>query len=268
MTDDTKEADNLAKNLNETNIARQHITEEMVSESLKQIEAMDPNSRIFIVIGKGWSQGVVGLVASKIMQQFHRPAIVATEHMGKIMGSGRSIKEFDIIAALRELGDSYFQNYGGHPAACGFTLAPNVTFEEFKQALVSLVSEKLAPETLLPKLDIDLKIGLHDVNWELFEELLRLEPFGKDNTQPNFVIRGVTVSEISTVGLEGKHLRLKLRSEIGGSITYISCIGFGLGEWCQRLAQSDTCDIVANLDVNEWNGNRELQLKLIDLKKI
>ena len=222
-------------------------------------------NKIHMVLGKDWPPGVVGLAAGKIVNTFARPAIVASDFHGSIIGSGRSIEGFDLIAALHELGDRWFYKYGGHPMACGFTLASGVLFEEFQNELTKLVNARLSDEDVLPRLHIDARLSLHDISWKLFDELQLLEPFGQKNPQPNFALFHLKLHEIMSVGSDKKHLRIKVVSEDGKIV--VSGIAFGFGSLADTLVVGDRIDCVAHLDRNEWNGHRELQLKIIDVKK-
>ncbi len=268
MSEDENEAENLASNLNATNTQRQHITETMFTQGMEQIASMEPQKMIHCVIGDDWSQGVVGLVAGKLAQEFYRPTIVATRISGKITGSGRSIRELDLIATLRELDPLLFLKLGGHPMACGFTLADGVSFNTFRDALTQRVEEKLNGIKLVPSLDIDTKIRLSDINWPLYDQLEQMQPFGMNNPQPVFLISECDIVEIMPIGREGKHLRLKVRQKDESDMWHEkNCIGFSLGGRATEIASGDIINLVATIDVNEWNGNRELQLKVIDFQK-
>jgi single-stranded-DNA-specific exonuclease len=268
MSEAEDEAENLSKSLNVTNTHRQQLTEEIFSEGKRQIANMDPKAKIYCVLGEEWSSGVVGLVAGKLTSEYYRPVIVATRMLGSIRGSGRSVRELDLIATLRELDSRFFDKLGGHPMACGFTLADGVNFDDFRTALTALVNEKLAEVELIPTLDIDTEISLFDVNWELYEDLAKMQPFGMANPQPVFLISNCEVVELFPVGSDAKHLRLRVRQKSSeGSYVERNVIGFSMGARCDECQIGDTLDLVASLELNEWNGNRELQLKLSDMRK-
>ena len=166
----------------------------------------------------------------------------------------------------------YFFKFGGHPMACGFTLNNEKTLDEFKKALLDKFKEKTKNITLEPSLAIDAEIDLDKVNWELYDILDKFKPFGKENEKPKYLARGLTVVKFEGVGKQGKHMRImvkhnspKIRKTIGWQLCNSNTSG---PNWCKELKIGDKIDMVFEISVNEWNGNRELQLTIVDLKKI
>ena len=136
----------------------------------------------------------------------------------------------------------------------------------FKSKFLSdaeIAKEKLGDKDILPVVEIDAEVKLDDVNWKLFDELEKFIPYGEGNPKPKFLAKAISVTEAQTVGKEGKHMRLMVKQD---SLTIRKTIGFCFGDWCAKLKAGDKIDMVFEVDVNEWNGNRELQLKIIDLK--
>lgn len=174
-----------------------------------------------------------------------------------------------MIKGLQEFSD-YFQNAGGHPAAAGFTLKSYELIEEFKIKFSEYVKKSFSGKEPVSKIKIDAALSLKEVNWELYDILSKFEPFGMDNPAPRYLIENVTIDKVDAVGSEGQHLRLL----VGQDGVSKKMIGFCFGDpekhdgtnWCTTLKVGDRIDVVCEIGVNEWNGNRELQLKLVDLK--
>jgi len=261
ITDEPEEAERLAQELNQTNQERQQITEKINLEA-KEILGQVKDQKILIVVGEGWPTGVVGLVAGRLTDEFNLPSLVISKYNGEIIGSGRSIAEFDIIEAVEKC-DQYLSRYGGHPRACGFTIKNDEGLEKFKDRMTELAAEELNKKDITPVIEVDAEVKLEEVNWELFDDLERFEPFGEANSKPKFLAKDLTVTEAQTVGREGKHMRLMVKHD---TEIIRKTIGFCFGDWCAKLKAEDKIDLVFEVDVNEWNGNRELQLKIIDLK--
>lgn len=268
---DEAEAENLAWQLNQNNIDRQKLTENLVNQALKQIKkTKQENNPAILVLGEGWGLGTLGLVAGKLKDQFYKPAIVMGLVDDEISGSGRSISEFNLIAALQARPD-LFTKFGGHPQACGFTLKNKEVLEEFKKYLNEKVAEKTKDVELVPQIQIDAEVDLDEINWKLYDLLQKFEPFGMNNSEPVYSAHNLTLVNVEPVGQDGKHLRLMLKHN---SHVVKKTIGFGLGDtnkhpddWKKNLRPGDKIDIAFSIEVNEWNGNRELQMTIEDLKK-
>src|SRR3989338_3289243 len=261
-TDDRDEAKRLAEELGENNTARQGETGRIVEEARAKILAAKHDQGPAIVeIGRGWPLGLVGLVAGKLADQFYRPTVVLADRDCEFTGSARSIPEFDIMAAFRTMPE-LLAKFGGHPQAAGMTIEAS-KLEKFKTRFRACADEALRGIELVPSITIDTETSIDEITWELYETLSKLEPFGMGNPEPKYLARGLRVESADPVGADGKHLRLRASGGKGPR----KMIGFNCGEWCQRLVPGDRIDAVFTVGVNEWNGNRELELKLVDLKK-
>jgi single-stranded-DNA-specific exonuclease len=260
VTEDDKRAEELAQEINATNQERQRITETITKSALAEI-GEPGNKKLLAVVGQGWPTGVVGLVSGRISDQFYRPSMVMSRFRDEIIGSGRSTEHFNIIEALQKCGE-FLKKYGGHAQACGFTVKDEASLQPFLDRMLQLAEESISDEQLAKPLPIDADVQLEDITWEFFSELEQFAPYGKNNSKPKFVARGVTVVDAQTVGQEGKHLRMLVQH---GTSAIRKVIGFSFGPWHAKLSKGDTVDLVFEVDVNEWNGNRELQLKLADL---
>jgi single-stranded-DNA-specific exonuclease len=272
MAQDEKDAENLAAQLEKNNVDRRKLTDQYVNEARKQIkETGQENNPILFAIGKDWPTGILGLISGKLKDDYYKPAIVMGETEKEINGSGRSIKEFSLIGAMQSMPE-VFAKFGGHPQACGFTLKSKDKLEGFKIKLIAKAAEQTATVDLVPQITIDAEVELDEVNWKLYDLLQKFEPFGQSNEEPKYVSRALTVTAIEPVGQDGKHLRLMVKHN---SQLIKKTIGFGLGDvnrcsenWKECLKPGDKIDMVFSIGVNEWNGNRELQLTIEDIKKI
>ena len=265
---DEAEADKWVECLEKNNRDRQQITEKIVSEAVAKLEDLTDEQKIIFIAGDGWPAGVVGLVAGKLSDRYHRPALVfaRNEENGsvKYSGSGRSIEEFDITAGLKECHE-FLARYGGHPQACGLTILGEDNYLKFKDKMSLLAAEKLTGVVLIPAINIEAEIRLSDINWQLLDELDKFEPFGEANERPLFSAKKLIIEQAQTVGADGKHLKVQVSQE--GSPNIHKLIGFSFGDWCAKLSAGEEIDIIFELGVNEWNGNREIQLKIVDLRK-
>lgn len=255
----SQDANRYAGELDKLNRQRQKLTAELSSLAEGMVE---PDAPILIAADETFVSGVVGLVASRLAEKHYRPAIVMEQGEEESRGSCRSIDKFHITDALDEVADLLVR-HGGHAQAAGFTVR-NANLPEFLSRITDVAERKLHDVELIPTLTIDTEIELDDVDWALFEHLQELEPTGAANPQPVFLSRGVEVIHHRAVGQDGAHLQLTLAA---GSITgyrEIGAIAFRQGEWASHLPQ--TIDLVYSISVNEWRGNRNLQLMVKDIR--
>lgn len=275
ITSDEVEALAIANDLNEKNKQRQKVTEEMMKISLEQIGEPEMQNKILFSHYDEWSPGLVGLAAGRLNNKFHRPVIVfgknatpQTSQVGgqgdRYVGSGRSIEEFDITQALMEC-QEYLEEFGGHTQACGLTIVGEDNFNKFKDKISQLALKRLADVELVPSLDIEAEIKLSQANWELIDALDKFAPFGEGNSQPFFMTRNLEICDMITMGTSKQHLRLDLKDK---SVTKCKkFVGFGLVEkWINKIKIGDKIDVVYRLSVNEWNGNREIEFMIEDIK--
>jgi single-stranded-DNA-specific exonuclease len=264
VTEDEAEAVAISTGLNQKNQARQKVTEEMMKISLEQIGQPSDEEKILFSAFDGWSPGLVGLAAGKLCDKFNRPVIVFGKSGEEYVASGRSVPEFDITGALNDCRE-YLAEFGGHEQACGLTIQGEDNYEKFKDKIRKIAGEKLAGIELKPRLLVEVEMTLKEANWEVIDALEKFEPFGEGNREPLFVTKKLKVEEITTMGTVGQHLRLGL-SDINTRISR-KFVGFGLsGEWVEKIKIGDKVYVVYEFGVNEWNGNRELQFKIVDLK--
>lgn len=262
LTDDPQEARRLALHLDNTNRQRQQTQGSAYREALKLIsEQVDlDRDRVIVLSSPDWHIGVVGIVASKILEQWHRPTIILVEQEGQLRGSARSIPGFDITEALQECAGTLIR-FGGHALAAGLALNPK-DLEEFRQRLNLVAAERLSAEQLVPQVCIDAVVRLDEIDEQLLIELERLEPYGHSNPQPLFLSREVEVLDAYRVGAEERHLKMHVRQKD----RVVEAIGFGLGNQGDRIGPGDCLDLCYTPEINEYQGTRSLQLRLEALR--
>ncbi len=253
---DPVEADRLAARLNEQNRRRRALTEQAYELAEQLALSRDGADAILFAADRTFMAGVVGLVAGRLTEAYYRPSVVVEQGDQISRGSCRSIREFDITAALDECSD-LLERHGGHAAAAGFRVR-NERLEALAQRLSAIAAQRLAGLMLAPTLRIDADVPLQAMNWETMGWLEQLEPCGIENPTPVFLTRGIPVAEARPVGSEGRHLKLTLATEQEPH----DAIAFGLGNRVGELGER--VDLVYHLEVNEWNGTRSLQLNVQD----
>lgn len=260
VTEDVAEAAKLSQGLSSANSERQRLTEKTVQDALAQI-GEHPTKLFLSAIGDTWMVGILGLVASRIVDRYHRPTMIFSRSNGRVVASGRSPEGFDITAALVRVKE-HLDRFGGHPQACGLTVKPGADLGALLASLEAIAEKSLKGSDLRPVLPIDAEIVLEDISWKLVEDVERLAPFGVDAERPKFLSRGLRIIAVDTVGKDGKHLKLHVNH---ATSAIHKTIGFSLGDWSEVLRPGDTVDVVFEVGVNEWNGNREIELKIVDL---
>ena len=264
VTENEHKAKLLAKELDEENKRRQMIQQAVVDEALLKVnaEADLNNENALVLADQGWHPGVVGIVASKIKEEFNRPSvIIAMENeIGK--GSARSIPGFDLYTALTSCRE-HLEGYGGHPMAAGLTLSAN-QLGDFKKAFINVANECLTKENLQATLTLDSEMTLHDITPRFMEFLDKLSPYGPGNMRPKFAVRNVEITGApKVIGKTGEHLRFKVKQ----GLKSFSAIGFGLSKKYELLITGQPVDIACVVETNEWQGNTSIQLNVRDIKR-
>lgn len=268
--DDEQTAAALAEQLNRNNSDRQKLTEQLTDKAIKYIESTgQQNNPVLFAFDENLSLGVAGLIAGKVKDYYNKPAFALGLSDNELAGSARSIPQFNIMTALRSMPE-YFAKFGGHPQACGLSLKSPDLLEKFKKKLNAYAKKALIGIELTPEINIDAEVNLEDVDWKLYDLLQKFEPFGVRNEEPRYVAKQLTVMEVSPVGQDGRHLRLMVKHN---SHIVRKTIAFGFGDtnkhpidWKKTLKPGDKIDLVFTVSVNEWNGNRELELAVKDMK--
>ncbi len=260
MASNGVEAAPLAADLDQQNKERQKLTAEVVDAAREVVLQDKGQSPLYFIDHAGFNPGVVGLAASRLCDEFYRPILVAEHGPKRTKGSARSISEFHITEALDQCADLLVR-YGGHAAAAGFTVE-NEKLPALKARLQEIAQQNLDLKNLRPTISIDGEVNLRGVRPELVEAITNLQPFGYGNPTPRFLSRKLRVKSKKAVGHQGNHLKVVLhdgRSNWNG-------IAFRQGHWVERIYISQDIDVVYNLEFNEWNGQRHLQLNIKDLR--
>ncbi len=256
LTDSEAEAAQLAQRLEGMNTERQALDQRILEEAIDQVEReRDPDTDAALVLASDtWHAGVVGIVASRVVERFGRPALLIALDGDLGKGSGRSIARFDLHAALHRCGD-VLERFGGHHMAAGLTIRRN-RLDEFRERFAAVARETLSADDLGPEQRVDLVLGLGDVNEELEKLCRHLEPCGMGNPGPVFGARGVRLDGIRRVG--SNHLKATLAAPDGR----LSAIGFG---WADRAPKVASLDVAFRLEQNEWQGQTSLQARILSL---
>ncbi|MCX6009605.1 MAG: single-stranded-DNA-specific exonuclease RecJ [Chloroflexi bacterium] len=256
LTQDRQEAASLASELEEKNAKRQRLTSELLERARERIIATGTDLPLLMTGDEDYPTGVIGLVAGRLSEEFYRPVILFKFGAETCRGSGRSIPEFDLMAALKDCRD-LLTNFGGHTKAAGFSV-PTTNLTQLQKRLLTLAEAQLAGLDLRPHIDIDAEVPLSVFTGETFKQIQRLAPFGSGNPLPAFVSRHVEIVDQRPIGSQGEHLGLKLKQE---GVVW-DAIGFRFGNRAQET--TTYLDIAYNLDIDRWNGGERLRLRLLD----
>lgn len=256
------QAFSLAKALGLTNKERQQLTEEFTlhAKDLVTSSSRHEKQKLLFMVHESYNQGVIGLVAGKLVEEYYRPTIVIAKGEKISKASARSIIGFNIVEAIRSASD-LLVDVGGHPMAAGFTVTTD-NLDALQARLEALAAAQISDEQLVRVLRIDCQLPLTAVDDKLWVVLENLRPFGFGNVEPVFVSERVRVMDKRFVGQNGKHLKLRLASPDGFTYT---AIGFNLGGLYEKISVNGLVDIAYTVDMNLWNNHRELQLRLRDV---
>ena len=252
-----------AKKINNYNSERRVLDAEITKEALLQIEKNQEKEKFTtVVFDEKWHKGVIGIVASRLIETYYRPTLVFTKSGDKLAASARSVKGFDVYDALEKCSE-FIEQFGGHKYAAGLTLEPT-NYAAFKNKFEEVVASSIERELLIPEITIDASLELSDINPKFFRIIQQMGPFGPQNMKPVFTTTSVRDNGYGkTVGSDKTHLKLNII--YGADQKTYNAIGFGLGDK-MKFIENDF-DIAYSLDENEWNGNTSIQLLLKDLKK-
>ncbi|OYW80226.1 MAG: single-stranded-DNA-specific exonuclease RecJ, partial [Sphingobacteriia bacterium 32-37-4] len=257
---DPTEAISFANILHSDNTDRREADSNITIEAMEMLAA-DPNNKnrkSTVLYNQNWHKGVVGIVASRLIETFYRPTIILTKSGDYAAGSARSVSGFNLYEAIHAC-RKYLLGYGGHFAAAGMTLSIDQV-EAFSQAFEEEVARTILPDQLVPEIVINTEISFKEINTSLYNIIKQMEPFGPDNMRPVFMTRNVKDAGFSKV-VKDLHLRVVLKQD---DIIF-SGIGFNMANKFCLLENGKPIDIVFAIDENEWQGNTSLQLKIIDL---
>lgn len=249
-------ATQLALALDDINKQRQENLEKILVEARTQVLNLKLNEKKVICLWhKGWSSGLIGLVAGKLSEEFSRPTIILDQGKNFSKGSARSIDKYNIVEVLESMKD-ILESFGGHARAAGLSIK-NENLELFYDRLLAMAEIKLNDEDLISKIIIDYKLKKDDLQLDLIDQIQKLEPFGMGNPRPVFVLEKVMACNVRTIGQTNNHLKF--------NVGEMDAIGFGMGEWQSKILNSQI-DIAFSLEENIWNNVRKIQMKIIDIK--
>jgi single-stranded-DNA-specific exonuclease len=256
-----EEALHFAEMLHTDNTERKEADKAITEEALAMIEENKiwKNNKSTVVYQPHWHKGVVGIVASRLIETYFRPTIVLTKSGNYAAGSARSVPSFNLYEAIHSCRE-HLLGYGGHFAAAGMRLELS-QIDAFRNKFEEVVSATILPEQLIPEIVIDSEIQFSDIKQSLYNILCQMEPFGPENLRPVFVARNVVDTGWSKIVKE-EHLRVSLKQ----NNAVLTGIGFWMADKYELLKQQKPVDVVFKIEENEWNEQKSLQLKIIDLR--
>ncbi|MEO9871647.1 single-stranded-DNA-specific exonuclease RecJ [Ekhidna sp.] len=258
---DSSETSAFADNLNSRNQERREFDQNITAEALEMISKLKSDQKSTVLFKEDWHKGVIGIVASRCIEHYHRPTIILTESKGKATGSARSVDGFDVHSAISECSD-LLEQFGGHTHAAGLTL-PLENLERFVEKFEDVVSQKILPEQLIPKVEIDTEIPLSAINYKTYNIMNQMAPFGPKNMAPVFGTKNVIVDAKPKL-IKDKHIKGSVREE--NSTKLFEFIGFGMADKMDSIAVGCPFHIAYHLEENNYLGNKSLILNLRDVR--
>jgi single-stranded-DNA-specific exonuclease len=253
LTEDRAKARGISGLLNDQNRKRKVIETSVFKSAIKMIEAEEPGHAI-VLHSPEWHAGVIGIVASRLVDMFHKPVFLFSVKDSVAKGSARGIPTFHLYNAVAECSDILL-GYGGHRQAAGMKIAEE-NLHAFKERINAIAEKHLSDKAGRPTLEIDASVKLRDINFNLIQEITLMEPFGDSNREPVFGSKDIHILNHRIVG--NNHLKMQLRQES----THMDTIGFSMGRTMEDIGPADLLDIAFVPAINEWNGTRSLQLNL------
>lgn len=264
-TTSVERATQLVSELNDTNTARQDLTVEMIDHAMLQAERWK-NEHIIVVASVEYHEGVIGLLASKLVDEFNKPAIAISIGTVVAKASARSVAGVNIIDLIRLVKEDLLEA-GGHPMAAGFAADPTKV-ELVTSRLEAVAREHITVELLQPRLLVEAPLPQQLLTLTTAEEVQTFAPFGNGNPEPVFALPTATVLHASEIGKEGKHLKLEVGYQTEAQRQTLSCIAWGLGKLAKELKPGDQVELAGTLSINEWKNRRSLQLMMKDIQVI
>jgi single-stranded-DNA-specific exonuclease len=264
VCDTLEDAARLSEELVDINKQRQNLTEKIVKDIKNGAADMVYHGKNTIfVYDKDWKIGVLGLIAGRLSREHNKPTFALTNVGDGIVGSGRSIDAFDMIAALHAHED-LFERFGGHKQACGLTIADRDILHDMVETIDEFATEQLENVDMTPILNVDMEIDLSEVTWDFVDLLTRFEPFGMGNSQPLFLIRGARICGFDLLGKKSNHIRFSMCD--GKGIAH-KMMAFSKGNtWSEYLKEDLMVDVVCTIGINYWRGNKSIQMTIEDIR--
>ncbi|MBK9283323.1 MAG: single-stranded-DNA-specific exonuclease RecJ [Sphingobacteriaceae bacterium] len=263
ICEDDEIANELAMRINDTNSQRKDLDLGTTNEAIEYLEGEELSGKSSIVLfNKSWHKGVIGIVASRLIEKYYRPTIILTESDGKATGSARSVKEYDIYSAIEKCSDLLDQ-FGGHKFAAGLTLKPE-NVNAFREKFEQIVSSTITPQQLIPKIDIDIEIDLSEITEKLVRILRQFAPHGPENMTPIFCARNVFDTGWGRV-VGSNHLKLELFQKSNPNFRF-QAIAYDKGDFVNFFQRKTPMDIAFKIQENEFRGTKSIQLVIEDVR--
>jgi single-stranded-DNA-specific exonuclease len=266
VSSDSRLAIGISKEINNFNIERRSIDRIITTEAMRMIaeDQRTGNSRTTVLYNPNWKKGVIGIVASRLIETYYRPTVILTESNGFATGSARSVQGYDLYQAIEACSD-LLESFGGHMYAAGLTLKKE-NIHPFMERFEQYVNSTITEEQLVPRIFIDTELSFSEINDEFFRTMSQFQPFGPENMSPVFVSRNVfDTGSGRMVGSSGEHLKLDLCQESTGQKSF-SAIAFSQANHFEYIKGGNPFDVCYSLEMNEFRGNRNLQLNIRDIK--
>jgi single-stranded-DNA-specific exonuclease len=266
VSTDTRLATGISKEINNFNIERRSVDRIITTEAMRMIseDQRTVNSRTTVLYNPNWKKGVIGIVASRLIETYYRPTVILTESNGFATGSARSVQGYDLYQAIESCSD-LLESFGGHMFAAGLTLKKE-NIAPFMERFEQYVNRTITDDQLVPRIFIDTELSFSEINDDFFKSLSLFQPFGPENMSPLFVSRNVFDTGAGRmVGSSGEHLKLDLCQESTGQKS-IPAIAFSQANHFEYIRGGNPFDICYSVDMNEFRGNRTLQLNIRDIK--
>ena len=261
-----KDAGVISKKINNFNLDRRNIDTEITRQAIEMIQGDEELKELnsTVLYNPDWHKGVIGIVASRLLDHFYKPTVILTKSNGLVTGSARSVSGFDLYQAIESCSD-LLVNFGGHKYAAGLTMKVQ-NLPIFRERFEKIVSETIDPEQLIPVVEIDTELQLKDISEKFYRILKQFEPFGPENISPVFLSENVVDNGYGrTVGNNGEHLKLTLIQE-ENPFQVFPAIGFHQGNDFSKVSKGAPFDICYQLMENEFRGRTSLQIHLLDTK--
>jgi single-stranded-DNA-specific exonuclease len=266
ISNDTRLATGISKEINNFNIERRSVDRIITTEAMRMIseDQRNMNSRTTVLYNPNWKKGVIGIVASRLIETYYRPTVILTESNGFATGSARSVQGYDLYQAIEACSD-LLESFGGHMYAAGLTLKKE-NIVPFMERFEKHVYKTITEEQLIPRVFIDTELNFSEINEDFFRTMSLFQPFGPENMSPVFVSRNVfDTGSGRMVGSNGEHLKLDLCQESSGQKSF-PAIAFNQANHFEYIRGGNPFDICYSLEMNEFRGNKNLQLNIRDIK--
>ena len=266
ISNDTRLATGISKEINNFNIERRTIDRSITTEAMRMIseDQRTVNAKTTVLFNPSWKKGVIGIVASRLIETYYRPTVILTESNGFATGSARSVQGYDLYQAIEACSD-LLESFGGHMFAAGLTLKKE-NIRPFMDRFEQFVNSTITEEQLVPRIFVDSELSFSEINEDFFLFLSKFQPFGPENMSPVFVSRNVYDTGAGRmVGSSGEHLKLDLCHESTGQKSF-PAIAFSQAEHFEYIRSGKPLDICYSVEMNEFRGNKNLQLNIRDIK--